>query len=292
MKLFLAGADEGGKIEIIRNSNHPYFLSSYYVHRKKFNPKWLKWYNKTKHGDWIMDSGLFTMMFGAGKHKTYTEEDLLKYTHKYLKDLKSINYNHYIVEMDVHKVLGLNSLKRFRNIFKENYPIEKTIYVWHIEEGKKGFVKLCKTYPYIAISIPELRIVLKGKGSLNNAVISLIKEANKINPKIKIHLLGCTQQNLMEQKGYYSCDSTSWFSSARFGTASIFNGFKLQQIKISNKQYQNYIKLKRDEYINAREELLDTEYNFNMFFGAKAYSCLNTYINNKHYNYEPIKNIL
>lgn len=292
MKLFLAGADDSGMIETIRNSNHPNFLSSYFCHRKKFNPKWVDWYNKTKKGDWIMDSGLFTMMFGAGSGKDYKEEDLIEYTHKYINDLKTIKYSHYVVEMDVHKIFGLESLKRFRHIFKQKYDIEKTIYVWHIEEGEQGFINLCKTYPYIAISIPELRIVLKGKNNLEQMTKKLIRLANKINPNIKIHLLGCTQQNLMEQKGYYSCDSTSWFSSARYGTASFFNGSKLQQIHIRSKQWENYIELKKDEFKKLREHIKDTDYYLNMFLGAKAYHYLNAYINNKYYNYEQIKSIL
>ena len=145
MKLFLAGADTRQHLQQIYISNHSCILSSYYKHQKTFVQDWLWWYNKTRHANWIMDSGLFTMMFGAGSHKKYNEQDLLQYTHKYLKDIKKINYTHDIVEMDVHKVLGLSALKRFRKIFEKSYPIEKTIFVWHIEEQLSGFKKLCKT---------------------------------------------------------------------------------------------------------------------------------------------------
>lgn len=292
MKLFLAGADVQEHIEIISISDHPYFLTSYYSHRKKFLPKWIEEYNKLKKGSWIMDSGLFTMMFGAGSGKEYKEEDLVEYTYKYINDIKEINYNHYIVEMDVHKIFGLESLKRFRHIFKQKYDIEKTIYVWHIEEGEEGFIKLCKTYPYIAISIPELRIVLKGKNNLEKMVKKLILLANKINSNIKIHLLGCTQQNLMEQKGYYSCDSTSWMSGARYGTASFFNGLKLQQLHIRSELWLNYKETKRKEFESKIKRIENRDYFFNMYCTAKAYHYLNVYINNKYYNNEQIKSIL
>ena len=294
MKLFLASADDHGHIRLIKSAKHPYYLTSYYIHRKSFSESWLKWYNETKHGDWIMDSGLFTMMFGAGKDQTYTEDDLLNYTYKYLKDLKSINYNNYIVEMDVHKVLGLDSLKRFRKIFKDNYDIDKTIYVWHIEEGEKGFIELCKTYPYIALSIPEFRIVLKGKNTIERKVKQLIRLANKINPNIKIHLLGCTQQNLMEQKGYYSCDSTSWISGGRYGQGTIFNGNNIQSQSIYCKPWVDYLNKNREK---LKKEMVCVEdpkkdYTINCYLGAKAYTTLNKYINNRYYNYEPLKNIL
>lgn len=294
MKLFLAGANCKTWCESIYLSNHPNYLTTYFEHQEGFSDKWLYWYKKTskKGASWIMDSGLFTMMFGVGKDKTYTEQDLLDYTFKYLNDVKKINYNHYIVEMDVHKVLGLDSLKRFRKIFESRYDIEKTIYVFHIEEGEKGFKELCKKYPYIAISIPELRIVLKGKNKLEKAVRELILIANKINPNIKIHLLGCTQQNLMEQKGYYSCDSTSWLSAGRYGNGYIFNGQKLQQLSIHTKAWEQYIeKHNKDIYIH-REELLDKPYYKNIIMSGKAFNQLNKHINNIYYNHEPLKQMI
>jgi len=287
MKLFLAGADMDYHIEPVYLSGHASMLSSYWKHKDKFIPSWLKWYNKTKNADWIMDSGLFTMMFGAGSDKTYKEEDIVEYTNKYISDLKKIKYNGYIVEMDVHKIFGLESLKRFRYIFKQKYDIEKTIYVWHIEEGEEGFIKLCKTYPYIAISIPELRIVLKGKNNLEKMVKKLVMLANKINPNIKIHLLGCTQQSLMEQKGYYSCDSTSWMSSVKYGTGHIFVGNRIKQFNVHTKGWQDYYN-KYNHIFPDREK----QYHRNLVLCAIAFNKLNRYINNKYYNFEPIKTIL
>ena len=291
MKLFLAGANEKNWCELLYLSNHSNFLTTYFEHQKGFRKGWIYWYNKTsKRGaSWIMDSGLFTMMFGAGSGKTYSEKDLLEYTYKYLNDLKKINYQHYIVEMDVHKVLGLQALKKFRKIFEKEWPIEKTIYVWHVEEKEKGFRELCKKYPYIAISIPELRIVLKGRRRLKNAVKHLIKVANDINPNIKIHLLGCTQQNLMKQKGYYSCDSTSWLSSGKYGDGYFFNGQVLKQFKTSTKSWIKYAEEKKDIIFKYREKINMTTYYLNNCLSAIGYSKLNQYINNKFYNYEQIK---
>ena len=291
MKLFLAGANDKNWAEVLYLSNHSNFLTTYYEHQKGFKKDWVYWYRKSKErgGSWIMDSGLFTMMFGAGSGKKYTETDLLNYTHRYLKDLKKINYDDYIVEMDVHKVLGLTALKKFRKIFEKNYPIEKTIFVWHIEEKEKGFRELCKKYPYIAISIPELRIVLKGRKTLKNAVKHLIKIANEINPNIKIHLLGCTQQNLMEQKGYYSCDSTSWISSGKYGNGYYWNMNTLSQLRTNSLGWDGYAKQMQDKIWKYRENVNMTPYYLNNCLSAIAFSRLNEHINNKYYNYEPVK---
>ena len=291
MKLFLAGANDKNWSEVLYLSNHSNFLTTYYEHQKGFKKEWVYWYEKTRKrgGSWIMDSGLFTMMFGAGSHKTYTEKDLLEYTYKYLGDLKKIGYQDYIVEMDVHKVLGLQALKRFRAIFEKEYPIEKTIYVWHVEEKEEGFRKLCEKYPYIAISIPELRIVLKGRKTLKNAVKQLISIANSINPNIKIHLLGCTQQSLMEQKGYYSCDSTSWISSGKYGNGYYFSMNKLNQIRTNSIGWETYANEMKDHIFKHREKVSMTSYYLHNCLSAIAYSRLNEYINNRYYNYEPVK---
>jgi len=290
MKLFLAAADCSKFTSMIFYGNHGYFLTSYYIHKRGFSPDWIKWYKKTSQrgGDWIMDSGLFTMMFGAGSNKTYTEKELIKYTYKYLKDLKKIKYNHYIVEMDVHKVLGLQSLKRFRAIFEKEYPLEKTIYVWHVEEKEEGFRELCVKYPYIAISIPELRIVFKGRKTLKNAVKRLISLANSINPDIKIHLLGCTQQELMEQKGYYSCDSTSWISGGRFGNGYYFEYNKLKQLPVRSVGWLEYSKQKQKDIFKKYKVKLENYVLINCI-GAMAFNKLNQYINNKYYNYKIVK---
>lgn|SRR3990167_8931812 len=77
-----------------------------------------------------------------------------------------------------------------------------------IKETIEGWKQMCKTYPYVALSIPELRIVLQRK-YLKNFIHKMIVIANKINPEIKIHLLGCTSNDLLQQNGYYSADSTS-----------------------------------------------------------------------------------
>tara|TARA_R100000734_G_scaffold17280_1_gene13540 strand:+ start:153 stop:1016 length:864 start_codon:yes stop_codon:yes gene_type:complete len=287
MKLFLAGADMDYHIEPVYLSGHGSMLSSYWKHKDSFIDSWLLWYNKTKHANWIMDSGLFTMMFGAGSDKTYTKKDLLEYTHKYINDMNKINYKGYIVEMDVHKVLGLEELKKFRKIFETKYDIKKTIYVWHIEEKEKGFKKLCKKYPYIAISIPELRIVLNGKKQLEKAVKELVILANKINPNIKIHLLGCTQQNLMEHKGYYSCDSTSWMSSVKYGTGHFFYMNKIKQYSIHTKGWKD---LRKNTKLNFTVK--HNDYCKNLTLCAKAFRELNRYINNKYYNNEPLNTLL
>lgn len=221
MKLFIAGAEKELNRIASLSANNPNLLGSYYHLTKakhKIDDQFKQDYSRLKDSNmsFIMDSGLFTMMFGAGSKETYSEAMLQDYTDQYISNILSIGYEHYIVEMDVHKLLGVKKLEEFRRKFMLRYPIEKTIYVWHIENEIEGWRKMAKTYPYIALSIPELRIVMKAK-YIKDFIAKMIRIAQEINPDIKIHLLGCTSVDLLQQSGYYSADSTSWQASFRWG---------------------------------------------------------------------------
>lgn len=248
MNLFIAGCENGINRVASLSANNPNMLLSYYHLTKgkhKMDEKYVQHYHKLKglpNVKFITDSGLFTMMFGAGSGKTYTYEDLHHYTDRYLANINAMGYEDYIVEMDVIKLLGRDKLQSFRDKFIAHYPIEKTIFVWHVEETIEGWDEMCRRYPYVALSIPELRIVMKRK-YLKNFTQKMIKRALEINPDIKIHLLGCTSNYLLEQGGYYSADSTSWQGSLRFGDFAVpHNRQKLsrtQMEKLSNSKAED-----------------------------------------------------
>lgn len=294
MKLFIAGA-ESKQVRVCNGiANSPAMLLSYYhlagkQHRVPIDFK--TEYHSYKKGNtsFIMDSGLFTMMFGAGSKETYEVKHLEEYTERYLANVKEMNYTDYIVEMDVHKLFGLQQLAKFRKRFVNNYPIEKTIFVWHIEEDIKGWEKMCSTYPYVAISVPELRIVLERK-YLKGFIQKMIAKALKINPQIKIHLLGCTSHTLLSQPGYYSADSTSWMQAAKYGTFKVPHikggGITFDEIAsldnpaINKKMTKNAKILKR----NYKLEYVDTEVSKVSALSIAAYKLMATELNQEYFN--------
>jgi len=254
MRLHLAGAEDtrftlmplAGSSAADATSK-PNLLCSYYYNRlsmgEKERMRWRNLYDKTD-ANWIMDSGLFTLMFGAGAGQKYSFDELKRYTVKYIEYLREMNYRHVMVEMDVHKVLGLDALAELRKYIADNWPIEKTIYVWHVEEDIDGLLELANKYPYIAFSVPELRIIAKNRKQkldvlLNNLMARVRRDASKYP---KIHLLGCTQPGLMYNSNYYSTDSTSWQSNLRFGRFQMFDGKKFvaydKDSEVMQKTYQ------------------------------------------------------
>ena len=279
MRLHLAGADSVRNMVAALSGSlaadatkTPNLLTSYWYSKlkqgQKGNKEWCHLYD-TLEANWIIDSGLFTMMLCVGSNKIYTMADLMDYAEKYIRYLKQIRFRHAAVEMDVHKVLGLKALAELRKYFEDNWPVEQTIYTWHIEEGIDGLHELAKRYPYIAISIPEIRKIAKErKRPLLMMVTNLlmhIKEAGGDDPP-KVHMLGCTQPDLMFNNMYYSCDSKSWTAPQRWKRVQIFSGETFKAFdkdwgvfKKSVKTHEHFIK----SYCEIAKHQHGVEHTFN-----------------------------
>jgi hypothetical protein len=230
MDLFLAGTETSGLMaaalaasEMKGTKPRATVLNSYFsMHSDRtggFDEMWdlVRGYGRAAV---VTDSGLFTMMFGAGKGKTYDLADLKAYAAAYLTYMKAHAPEAVVVEMDVHKVLGLAALAELRKLCGSMWPDERCIYVWHIEEGEDGLRALVDRYPYVALSVPEFRIIARTTGKpLTSLLLSALRTIRR-EPKggtVRVHLLGCTQRGLMLNPHYDSVDSTSWISGVRWG---------------------------------------------------------------------------
>lgn len=176
----------------------------------------------------IMDSGLFTLMFGACKDIRPDEKFIRRY-----KDAicDFVNTNHLdksiaCVECDCQKLLGSELAWELRTQMRDQIP-NPIINVFHFEDGRYGLDRLIEFSNYIAISVPELRIV-KPKTYKEDTyrLASYIKDKK---PEIDIHLLGCTERALLKRcKFATSADSTTWQQVNRYGGIL---GYRTSQIK-------------------------------------------------------------
>ena len=177
--------------------------------------------NNMKHV--IQDSGLFTLMFGAGKNRKVDHDFLLQWQDKLIAFVTQNNLRCTCVEIDCQKLLGVEEAWFFRERMKQKLP-NRQINVFHYEDGKDGFDRLIDFSDYIAISVPELRII-KPKTYKKDAV-NLARYAKKRKPDIDIHMLGCTEYSMMQDISFCTtCDSTSWLSGVKYG---YFNDGKKQ----------------------------------------------------------------
>jgi len=177
----------------------------------------------------IMDSGLFTLMFGAHAGKRSAKEIEIWYN-ALVEFVIENNVKSTCVEVDCQKVLGTEAAWTYREKMKLALPNNRIINVFHKEDGQKGLDRLIEFSEYIAISVPELR-ALKQKNHTER-IANYIK--NK-KPSIDIHLLGCTENKLLKSLNFCSsADSTSWQQVNRYGVIKFNDGNKTHSAKNSN----------------------------------------------------------
>lgn len=220
------------KAETAFRVGHTYYLVSYWYAKKGIRTREQALGADPRNV--IMDSGLFSLMFGSEKGTIPSTLDAYeRYTTQYLEDLAAWKFGGYVVEADVHKLLGMDAVHRLRRHFT---PLgDRVIYVWHREEGLDGLLKLAEERSYIAISVPEIRSIVSGGGSVTASsdvvqvrVFDLLRRIHAhcktrgILPP-RIHLLGCTVASMMQTRLAWSCDSTSWLAGIQYGRGFIWN---------------------------------------------------------------------
>ena len=179
------------------------------------NHKWL--FESTQNCRHIIqDSGLFTMMFGSDRHKKVSHKDLENWQEKMIQFTRQNNLNVTVVECDCQKLAGVDLAWELRRKLKKQLPNNRILNVFHLEDGKQELDRLIDFSEYLAIPVPELRI--HRKGTYKKEVHTLAKYIKMRKPSIDIHLLGCTETNMLKQNRFCSSsDSSSWLSMVRYG---------------------------------------------------------------------------
>ena len=215
----------------------------------------------------IQDSGLFTLMFGAGKGQKQTISTLTEWQDKLMAFVKQNHITASIVEIDCQKVLGVDEAWYFRQRMKDMMPENKQINVFHFEDGQKGLDRLIEFSDYIAVSVPEWRIVKRG--SHRRDVRYLTHYIKNKKPEIDIHLLGCTDFTILHENSFCtSADSTSWLKGVKYGYVN--DGFGEKHIR----NFKRELFVKREAEVKALMEA--RHYNFSdrtLFYTTNASLC-------------------
>ena len=251
MKTYLAGAEVVEYARILTALRYPYRLCSYYNLLDKADEarrEVLALAAADDGAQWIMDSGLFTFMFGSDKGKLTTFEDYLEYATRYVATAHQWGWKHALVECDVQRVLGVDETHKLREQVFDNCGLE-VIYVWHIPEGEDGLRKLAATKSRIALSVPELRQVLgtgpSGGMKVRSALVHLLRICREAGPA-RVHLLGNTEAELMKLPAD-SSDSTSW-EAGRFGDGYLYTSGTIKGASIYSAKWLAWEQWCKDEW--------------------------------------------
>lgn len=247
MDLYLAGADSWEKSITLDLFKYPHRLASYHYLRQ--NPKVddILAMARTSASSWIMDSGLYSLMFGSEQGTLTTMEQAVEYTEKYLETMRTWDWQHVIVECDVQRLLGVEQCQRLREDYFEKYEAEtgrEVMYVWHLPDGEQRLREMAAKYRRIALSVPELRAFLSvaaghPSGAIRSALIKLLSIIRK-SGEAKVHLLGCTEGKLLDLPADTG-DSTSWIAAGTWGKGKIVSGTHLETVSIYSPKYAAWI---------------------------------------------------
>lgn len=239
VKVHFAGAENVDFAYVMHDAGVNYWLFTVLPFiMDQFDIKWGRITNAKHLNPWqelpklgnhvIMDSGLFTLMFGACKDIRPDEAFLRRYKDAICNFVNSnhIDKNIACVECDCQKLLGTDLAWELRTQMRDQIP-NTVINVFHFEDGKYGLDRMIEFSDYMAISVPELRIV-KPK-TYKEDTYRLASYIKNKKPEIDLHLLGCTERALLKRcKFATSADSTTWQQVNRYGGIL---GYRTSQIK-------------------------------------------------------------
>jgi len=213
MKLFLAGGE--ANISIIQKLRPPNVLLSYYYLTQQGAEISIKdWLKKVRvyKPCIFLDSGAFT----AFTQKT------------------QININKYAIYLqrnkdDVFVYCGLDAIGDAEQTFKNQLFLEskglKPLYTFHVKEDFKYLKWAVERYDYIALGgmVPYA----KDEEFLKKWLTQCFEIIKPEKTKIKVHGFGLTNFSLIKKFPFYSVDSTSWLSGARFAQCFFWDSRKL-----------------------------------------------------------------
>jgi len=161
----------------------------------------------------IQDSGLYSLLFGSFKGKA-EKKDVYKWYDALVDWTIGHGQGVTCVEVDAQSIIGVDEVWNLRERMVNDLPDNRIINVWHLEDGQYGLDRLIEFADYIAIGVPEL----KGLGFFGY-VSPLANYIKRKKPQIDIHLLGCTDSNMIRKCRYCctSSDSSFWIHPIRYG---------------------------------------------------------------------------
>lgn len=183
--------------------------------------------------NFLLDSGAFSFMSG----KECSKETLIEYCDSYI-DFINRNDVKQFFEIDVDTIFGIDFVEQLRKRI-ESRTGKSCIPVWHKGRGIDYWKRMVDEYNYIAIG----GLVFHVKQSEWGMIKKLVDYA--YFKHVKVHGLGFTKTNILDQFRWYSVDSTSWKMSALRGqNIQTFNDGQMLQRKLNtNGKKSNLSKL-------------------------------------------------
>ena len=190
-------------------------------------------HSPSEFANFMADSGAFTAM-NAGKQIDEA------YMQRYAEWVKKNGIKLY-VELDLDEIVGVDKTREIRQKL-ENLVGYPSIPCWHIERGEEGWKQMCEEYDYVSISLSGFTNTSKWLAAHKYEPLKwFMREARKRNAKV--HALGCNQIDLLKRFRFYSCDSSTHSTGARFGRILYYSNGQVKCVTKSREFKKDYDKI-------------------------------------------------
>ena len=196
MKIFLAGTTSNPKVTL--KCQPQYVLESFFY----FSDWQIPLLKSTKM--FLLDSGAFTFMSNSKEIIDFDD-----YTKRYAEFINKFDIK-YFFELDIDSVVGFEKVLELRKKL-EYMTKKKCIPVWHVSRGAEEWKKMCEEYDYIAIGGIVSKEIKKAQYPIMKKLIAYAHSKG-----VKVHGLGFTSINQLDEYHFDSVDSTNW-AFGRFG---------------------------------------------------------------------------
>ncbi len=256
IKVHFAGAKNDRTATLLKQLGVSYVLYSAFkeVYKKVYgkNVKQMDEIPEFLHNTFlhtIQDSGLFSLLFGSLKGKA-NASDIYKWYDALIEYTLEHSQPVTCVEVDAQAIIGIEETWRLRERMKKDLPNNRIINVWHLQDGKDGLDRLIEYSDYIAIGAPELRSF-----NLFQYVYPIAKYIKEKKSEIDIHLLGCTDSNMIKRCSWCtSSDSSFYLHPIRYGHL-----LKQKVAYLDPNKIRALIGEDRYDSMNSVKELTETE---------------------------------
>lgn len=205
MRIYLAATHSGmskeDRVKFIEVGKPKYQLCSFFEGERNC----LLSLQESGRENFLLDSGAFSFMVGAKCDK----ETLYDYCDRYISFINKYDVK-YFFEMDVDTIFGIEFVEMLREKI-ERETDKKPIPVWHKSRGIDYWKKMVEDYDYIAIG----GLVTHVKKQEWEYIKKLVDYA--YFKGVKVHGLGFTKTQILEDWHFYSVDSASWTKSGALG---------------------------------------------------------------------------
>lgn len=140
------------------------------------------------------------------------------------------DYFTYFVDLDIQDIVGLDTVRKWRQRFIDAGVGHKMITVWHTVDGWKNFERQVAESVSNYVGVEGLR---SGKEML--PYNKFIKYA--YTHDCKVHGFAFTKPGLLHKFPFYSVDSSSWTYGIRFGAIYVWEKNKLLTINTGSDKH-------------------------------------------------------